>query len=85
MNDFDQELHPVIEAFVCDFAEGNLDSTEFSVFSEVLYHDKELEKFALSARKGYHLLSRLRQKSVSKNFDSSLEKRISKLSGELHS
>jgi len=76
MNDFDQELHPVIEAFVCDFAEGNLDSTEFSVFSEVLYHDKELEKFALSAREGYHLISLLAKTKVSDDFEEKLFSKI---------
>jgi len=76
MNDFEQELHPVIEAFVCDFAEGKLGSTEFTAFSEVLYNDKELEQFALSAREGYHLISLLHKTKVSDDFDEKLFSKI---------
>lgn len=76
MNDFEQELHPVIEAFVCDFAEDNLDSTEFTAFSEVLYNNKELEQFALSAREGYNLISLLRKTRVSDDFEEKLFSKI---------
>lgn len=52
----DKEYHPVIEDFICNYAESTLDLAERDAFEEVLAGDEDLRELAFSAKEGKKLL-----------------------------
>ena len=59
MINYDKEYHPVIEDYICDYAEGRMDETEKRAFEEVLEKDEELKELAEHAQKGRELALKL--------------------------
>ena len=52
MKFLDKEYHPVIENYIADYAEDNLELVERDTFEEVLVHDDDLRELAFSAKEG---------------------------------
>lgn len=76
MNSFDKEYHPVIENYIADYAEENLDSVEGDAFKEVLVHDDDLRELAHSAKLGKSLLSKFGKIKAREGFEERLMQRI---------
>ena len=61
MKFLDKEYHPVIENYIADYAEDNLELVERDTFEEVLVHDDDLRELAFSAKEGKRLLGMLQE------------------------
>jgi len=55
-NFLDKEYHPVIENYVIEYVDDNLDRVEKSTFEEVLVQDDDLRELTFSASEGKKLL-----------------------------
>lgn len=53
---FEKEYHPVIENYITEYVEGDLDPGERGAFEEVLVHNDDLRELAFSAKGGKKLL-----------------------------
>lgn len=76
MNFLDKEYHPVIENYIADYAEDNLELVERDTFEEVLVHDDDLRELAFSAKEGRRLLGMLREVKAKEGFLQRLNERI---------
>ena len=76
MKFLDKEYHPVIENYIADYAEDNLELVERDTFEEVLVHDDDLRELAFSAKEGKRLLSMLQEVKAKEGFLERLNKRI---------
>ena len=76
MKFLDKEYHPVIENYIADYAEDNLELVERDTFEEVLVHDDDLRELAFSAKEGKKLLSMLQEVKAKEGFLERLNKRI---------
>lgn len=72
----DKEYHPVIENYIADYAEDNLELVERDTFEEVLVHDDDLRELAFSAKEGKRLLGMLREVKAKEGFLERLNERI---------
>lgn len=79
MKFLDKEYHPVIENYIADYAEDNLELVERDTFEEVLVHDDDLRELAFSAKEGKKLLSQLREIKAREGFEERLMARISNI------
>ncbi|MDZ7806970.1 MAG: hypothetical protein U5K71_07630 [Gracilimonas sp.] len=77
--DLDNEYHPVIEDYITDYVEDDLDSVERSTFEEVLVYDDDLRELVFSAQEGKKLLERFRD---IKAMDGFLERLLAKNSSK---
>lgn len=59
MINYDKEYHPVIEDYICEYAEGTLGETEKKAFEEVMERDYELKLLAENARKGREVIQNI--------------------------
>ncbi|MFP8488378.1 hypothetical protein ACKGJO_04695 [Gracilimonas sp. Q87] len=75
-NYLDNEYHPVIEDYITDYVDDNLESVERSTFEEVLVHDDDLRELALSAKEGKKLLNQFREVKAMDGFLERLLKSI---------
>lgn len=73
---YNKEYHPVIEDYISEYAEGNLDTTEKTVFEEVLVYDDELRELANAARSGKSLIESFMQVKARDGFEERLAARI---------
>jgi hypothetical protein len=78
MKFLDKEYHPVIENYIADYAEDNLELVERDTFEEVLVHDDDLRELAFSAKEGKRLLSMLQEVKAKDGFLDRLNDRIAK-------
>ncbi|HCI71363.1 MAG: hypothetical protein CL662_07080 [Bacteroidetes bacterium] len=78
MKFLDKEYHPVIENYIADYAEDNLELVERDTFEEVLVHDDDLRELAFSAKEGKRLLSMLQEVKAKEGFLDRLNDRIAK-------
>lgn len=78
MKFLDKEYHPVIENYIADYAEDNLELVERDTFEEVLVHDDDLRELAFSAKEGKKLLSMLQEIKAKEGFLERLNNRITK-------
>ncbi len=76
MDFLEKEYHPVIEDYIADYAEDNLELVERDTFEEVLVHDDDLRELAFSAKEGKKLLSQLREIKAREGFEERLMARI---------
>ncbi|MEQ8577493.1 MAG: hypothetical protein RIC57_12485 [Balneola sp.] len=76
MKFLDKEYHPVIENYIADYAEDNLELVERDTFEEVLVHDDDLRELAFSAKEGKRLLSMLQDVKAKEGFLERLNERI---------
>ncbi|MEP2446097.1 hypothetical protein A8B79_13050 [Balneola sp. EhC07] len=76
MKFLDKEYHPVIENYIADYAEDNLELVERDTFEEVLVHDDDLRELAFSAKEGKKLLSMLQEVKAKEGFLERLNDRI---------
>jgi hypothetical protein len=76
MKFLDKEYHPVIENYIADYAEDNLELVERDTFEEVLVHDDDLRELAFSAKEGKRLLSMLQDVKAKEGFLERLNDRI---------
>jgi len=76
MKFIDKEYHPVIENFIVDYSEDNLELVERDTFEEVLVHDDDLRELAFSAKEGKRLLGMLKEVKAKEGFLDRLNKRI---------
>lgn len=76
MKFLDKEYHPVIENYIADYAEDNLELVERDTFEEVLVHDDDLRELAFSAKEGKKLLSMLQEIKAKEGFLERLNNRI---------
>ncbi|MEP0004891.1 MAG: hypothetical protein ABJ387_08890 [Balneola sp.] len=76
MKFLDKEYHPVIENYIADYAEDNLELVERDTFEEVLVHDDDLRELAFSAKEGKKLLSMLQEVKAKEGFLERLNERI---------
>lgn len=80
MKFLDKEYHPVIENYILDYSEDNLELVERDAFKEVLVHDDDLRELAFSAKEGKRLLSMLSEVKAKDGFIDRLNKRIAESS-----
>lgn len=52
----EKEYHPVIENYITEYVEGDLDPGERGAFEEVLVHNDDLRELAFSAKGGKRLI-----------------------------
>ncbi|MEQ9280541.1 MAG: hypothetical protein RLN83_13680 [Balneola sp.] len=76
MKFLDKEYHPVIENYIAEYAEDNLELVERDTFEEVLVHDDDLRELAFSAKEGKRLLSMLQDVKAKEGFLERLNERI---------
>ena len=76
MKFLEKEYHPVIENYITDYTEDNLDLVERDTFEEVLVHDDDLRELAFSAKEGKRLLGMLREIKAKEGFMDRLNQRI---------
>jgi hypothetical protein len=77
MKFLDKEYHPVIENYIVDYSDDNLELVERDAFEEVLVHDDDLRELAFSAKEGKKLLGMLREVKAKEGFIDRLNSRIS--------
>lgn len=58
-NFIEKEYHPIIEDYITNYVDENLESGERDAFEEVLVHDDDLRELAFSAKEGKKLLQQL--------------------------
>ncbi|MEQ9308922.1 MAG: hypothetical protein RLN90_05660 [Balneolaceae bacterium] len=58
-NFIEKEYHPIIEDYITNYVDENLDTGERDAFEEVLVHDDDLRELAFSAKEGKKLLQQL--------------------------
>ena len=75
MKFLDKEYHPVIENYIADYAEDNLELVERDTFEEVLVHDDDLRELAFSAKEGKRLLGMLQEVKAKEGFLERLNER----------
>jgi len=80
MKFLDKEYHPVIENYIADYSEDNLELVERETFEEVLVHDDDLRELAFSAKEGKRLLSMLGKVKAKDGFIDRLNERIASAS-----
>jgi len=76
-NFLDKEYHPVIENYVIEYVDDNLDRVEKSTFEEVLVQDDDLRELTFSASEGKKLLDQYRKIKAKEGFLDRLLERIS--------
>lgn len=76
MKFIDKEYHPIIENYLVDYSEDNLELVERDAFEEVLVHDDDLRELAHSAKKGKKLLNMLKKVKARDGFLERLNERI---------
>lgn len=76
MKFLDKEYHPVIENYITDYSEDNIELVERETFEEVLVHDDDLRELAFSAKEGKRLLSMLKKVNARDGFIERLNERI---------
>jgi len=76
MEFLEKEYHPVIEDYITDYVDDNLDLVERDTFEEVLVHDDEMRELAFSAKEGKRLLSQLKNVKAKEGFEERLMARI---------
>ncbi|HCD53594.1 MAG TPA: hypothetical protein DEQ34_14195 [Balneolaceae bacterium] len=57
---YEKEYHPIVEEFIADYVDNNLDKVERETFEEVLVHDDDIRELAFSAKEGKEYLELLR-------------------------
>jgi hypothetical protein len=77
MKFIDKEYHPVIENYLTDYIEDNLELVERDAFKEVLVHDDDLRELAFSAKEGKRLLGMVKKIEAKEGFMERLNDRIS--------
>lgn len=80
MKFLDKEYHPVIENYIADYSEDNLELVERDTFEEVLVHDDDLRELAFSAKEGKRLLNMLGKVKAKDGFIDKLNERIASAS-----
>tara|TARA_R110002126_G_scaffold200584_2_gene348166 strand:+ start:3743 stop:3988 length:246 start_codon:yes stop_codon:yes gene_type:complete len=80
MKFLDKEYHPVIENYLVDYSENNLELVERGAFEEVLVHDDDLRELAFSAKEGKRLLGMLKEIKAKEGFIGRLNQRIAESS-----
>lgn len=75
-NFLDKEYHPVIEEYITNYVDDNLDLVERDAFEEVLVHEDELRELAFSAKEGLKLLQMLHTIKAADGFQERLNKRL---------
>ncbi|HKK24678.1 MAG TPA: hypothetical protein VJ941_03570 [Gracilimonas sp.] len=75
-NFLDKEYHPVIENYVIEYVDDNLDRVEKSTFEEVLVQDDDLRELTFSASEGKKLLDQYRKIKAKEGFLDRLHDRI---------
>lgn len=73
----DKEYHPVIENYVIEYVDDNLDRVEKSTFEAVLVQDDDLRELTFSASEGKKLLDQYRKIKAKEGFLDRLLERIS--------
>ncbi|WP_018126214.1 hypothetical protein [Balneola vulgaris] len=76
MKFLEKEYHPVIENYISDYVDEQLDLVERDTFEEVLVHDDDLRELAFSAKEGKKLMSLLKQYKAQEGFEDRLKERI---------
>ncbi|MEP1150562.1 MAG: hypothetical protein JXR20_03480 [Balneola sp.] len=76
MKFLDKEYHPVIEDYILDYSDDNLELVERDAFEEVLVCDDDLRELAFSAKEGKRLLGMLKEVKAKDGFIDRLNKRI---------
>ncbi len=76
MEFLEKEYHPVIEDYITDYVDDNLDLVERDTFEEVLVHDDEMRELAFSAKEGKELLSQLKNVKAKEGFEERLMARL---------
>lgn len=56
----EKEYHPVIEDYINQYTEGNLDGIESDSFEELLFQDDDLRELTFAAVGGKYLLEQFR-------------------------
>jgi hemerythrin-like domain-containing protein len=75
-NFIDKEYHPVIENFITDYVDDEMDAVEQKSFEEVLVHDDDLRELAFSAKEGKRLMSQFRKVKAKDDFIERLKKSV---------
>jgi hemerythrin-like domain-containing protein len=75
-NFIDKEYHPVIENFITDYVDDEMDAVEQKSFEEVLVHDDDLRELAFSAKEGKKLMSQFRAVKANEDFIERLKKSV---------
>tara|TARA_R110002096_G_scaffold28203_1_gene85588 strand:+ start:4130 stop:4375 length:246 start_codon:yes stop_codon:yes gene_type:complete len=75
-NFLDKEYHPVIEDYITNYVDDNLDMVERDAFEEVLVYEDELRELAFSAKEGLKLLQSLHTLKAADGFQERLNKRL---------
>lgn len=76
MNYLEREYHPIIEDYVADYVEDNLDKVERVAFEEVLVQEDDLRELAFSAKEGRRLLQMLHKEKAIEGLLNRLQKRL---------
>ena len=76
MKFLEKEYHPVIENYISDYVDEQLDLVERETFEEVLVHDDDLRELTFSAKEGKKLMSLLKQFKAQEGFEDRLKERI---------
>ena len=79
-NFYDKEYHPVVEEYITDYVDENLEPGERAAFEEVLVHDDDLRELAFSAKEGRRLIQELGFMKAEEAFKTKLIARLSELS-----
>lgn len=75
-NFIDKEYHPVIEDFITQYVDDEMELVERESFEEVLVHDDDLRELAFSAKEGKKLLAQFREVKAKEDFAKRLLKQI---------
>lgn len=70
------KIDHILDSFICDLADQNLDSVEEEALWEVLQTNPELFKYALQVVRGRFLAQQLRVRIPSSNYVSKVRERI---------
>jgi len=76
MNYLEKEYHPIIEDYVAEYVEDNLDKVERDAFEEVLVQDDDLRELAFSAKEGRKYLQMLQKEKATEGLLNRLHKRL---------
>lgn len=70
----DKEYHPVIENYISEYAEDNLDAIEKAAFEEVMVYDDDIRELATGSKEGKRMMDQLRKSMKVKARDKFLER-----------
>ena len=76
MNFLEKEYHPVIEDYIADYVEDNLNKVERNAFEEVLVQDDDLRELAFSAKEGRKYLQMLQKEKATEGLLKRIYKRL---------